>query len=161
MSHRIIVLSCRVEFGNARRRESVFPDDASHGPAALKGMLPANACVRREGEKREISAADLVPGNIVRPEAGDRVPVTDALSSRFMQKQTNPLTGKSRPVGKNTTALRTRNAVPGGRVNIAYTNTMVTHGLASIDGRWLHRNDTHNARELPLRSHRRLPGCRR
>ena len=47
--------------------------------AALKEMLPSRVRVRRQGEKLDIAAADLVPGDVVLLEAGDSVPADGRL----------------------------------------------------------------------------------
>ena len=46
---------------------------------ALKEMLPLRARVRRGGQKIDISATDLVPGDVVLLEAGDSVPADGRL----------------------------------------------------------------------------------
>ncbi|WP_261301800.1 cation-translocating P-type ATPase [Paenibacillus andongensis] len=61
----------------------------------------------RDGKQTEMSAAELIPGDIVSFEAGDRVPADIRLiSSRSLRVNEAALTGESLPIEKNESALR-------------------------------------------------------
>ena len=106
---------------------------AERSLAALKEMLPVKTRVRREGEKHEIAAEDLVPGDVVLLEAGDRVPADGRLFiAAGLEIDESALTGESQPVGKQTAALKTLEAPLGDRLNMAYMNTMLTRGRAEL-----------------------------
>jgi P-type Ca2+ transporter type 2C len=72
---------------------------------ALKEMLVTTAAVRRDGHAVELDAADLVVGDVVTLQAGDRVPADGRLlSSSGLEVQESSLTGEAQPVGKSATA---------------------------------------------------------
>ena len=100
---------------------------AEQSLVALKGMLPVKTRVRRDREKHEITAEDLVPGDVVLLEAGDRVPADGRLFiAAGLEIDESALTGESQPVGKQIATLVTPDAPLGDRVNMAYMNTMLT-----------------------------------
>lgn len=95
---------------------------------AIQSMLSSKAVVIRNGRKADITATELVPGDIVWLEAGDKVPADlRLLQSRNLYVQEAVLTGESVPVEKRSeTLLQT---VPlAERVNCAYSGTLVTQG---------------------------------
>ena len=101
---------------------------AENALAALKRLLATSARVIREGGRTTIPAADLVPGDIVLLDAGDKVPA-DLRLIRVHELQTDEamLTGESLPVAKQTHALP-EDSVLAERVNLAFTGTLVTRG---------------------------------
>lgn len=106
---------------------------AERSLAALKGMLPVNTRVRREGDEHEVAAEELVPGDVVLLEAGDRVPADGRLFiAAGLEIDESTLTGESQPVGKQTAALPTPDAPLGDRVNMSFMNTLVTRGRAEL-----------------------------
>ncbi|MCL1586891.1 MAG: HAD-IC family P-type ATPase, partial [Actinomycetia bacterium] len=71
--------------------------------ARLKELAAPNVCVRRDGSLTHIPAALLVPGDLVRVEAGDRVPADGALSSeQGLMVDESMLTGESVPIERAT-----------------------------------------------------------
>ena len=79
---------------------------ADNALAALKGMLASIVRVRRNGEVQEVPAAELVPGDIVLLEAGDRIPA----DGRFVMTAATAvdesmLTGESLAVDKQSEAV--------------------------------------------------------
>lgn len=105
---------------------------AEQSLAALRNMLPAMARVRRDGKAGTVAAEQLVPGDIVLLEAGDRVPADGRLVASFsVEVDESALTGESVPAGKHIDALA--EDVPlAERINMGYMNTMVTHGRAEL-----------------------------
>ncbi len=101
--------------------------------AALKGMLAARARVRRGGRVTEIDATQLVPGDIVLLEAGDRIPADGRLlAAHALEVDEAALTGESQAVGKSTAALDAADLPLGDRLNLLYMNTVVTRGRAEL-----------------------------
>ncbi|MBM3577783.1 MAG: calcium-translocating P-type ATPase, PMCA-type [Alphaproteobacteria bacterium] len=106
---------------------------AERSLAALKKMLPPRARVRRKSATCEISADDLVLGDVVLLEAGDRVPVDGRLwVAAGLEIDESTLTGESQPVGKQVAAVGSADTPLGDRSNMAYMNTMVTRGRAEL-----------------------------
>ena len=83
---------------------------------ALKKMLVTTATVRRDGRMVDLDAAELVAGDVVVLQAGDRVPADGRLlSSTGLEVQESSLTGEAQPVGKSATARSTPDAALGDR----------------------------------------------
>jgi Ca2+-transporting ATPase len=97
---------------------------------ALLQLAAPRAKVRRGGQAQSIPARDIVPGDIILLEAGDRVPA-DArlLESSNLKVNEAPLTGESMPVDKHTDVLRGDLSVADRR-NLVYMGTAVTYGRA-------------------------------
>ncbi|TXT17015.1 MAG: Ca2+-transporting ATPase [bacterium] len=101
--------------------------------AALKRMLAPLARVRRAGQVEEIAARELVPGDIVLLEAGDRVPADGRLVvAHNVEIDEAALTGESHAVGKDAAARVAETAPLAERMNMAFMNTVVTRGRAEL-----------------------------
>jgi potassium/sodium efflux P-type ATPase len=75
---------------------------AGKATEALKNMLPANARVIRDGNETQILAEDLVPGDVMIIEEGDKISADARLiASSDMQVNQSTLTGESNPIRKN------------------------------------------------------------
>ena len=100
---------------------------------ALKAMLPLRARVRRSGQKIDIPATDLVPGDVVLLEAGDLVPTDGRLwFASGLEVDESALTGESQPTTKQADTLHSLDAVLADRSNMVYLNTLVTRGRAEV-----------------------------
>ena len=100
---------------------------------ALKEMLPLRARVRRDGQKIDIPATALVPGDLVLIEAGDLVPADGRLwFAAGLEVDESALTGESQPASKQADALHSHESVLADRSNMVYLNTLVTRGRAEI-----------------------------
>lgn len=101
--------------------------------AALKGMLAANARVRRNNQLLELDATLLVPGDIVLLEAGDRIPADGRLIvAHNLEVEEAALTGESHAVGKSTAVIDLAEIPLGDRINLLYMNTVLTRGRAEL-----------------------------
>ncbi|MGE0082015.1 MAG: cation-transporting P-type ATPase [Thiohalomonadaceae bacterium] len=95
---------------------------------AVSGLLTPTCTVLRDGSRRVMPAEELVPGDVVILQSGDRVPADLRLfRSRELRIEEAALTGESVPVEKNTAAMDA-NAPIGDRLGMAYTGTLVTYG---------------------------------
>lgn len=95
---------------------------------ALKRMLSPTCKVVRQREPRKIRVKDLVPGDVVLLEAGDRIPADLRLfESVNLQVDEASLTGESVPVGKNVASLPADTVLPD-RANMVFSGTIVTYG---------------------------------
>ena len=98
---------------------------------ALKNMSAPHARVIRDGKEQIIDAADLVPGDIIKLEAGDFVPA-DArlLQSTSLKSEESALTGESVPSEKDANAEVTEKAPIGDRTNMVFSGCSITYGTA-------------------------------
>jgi Ca2+-transporting ATPase len=102
---------------------------AEKAMAALKKLAVPNVRVTRDGQVRETSARDLVPGDIILLEAGNLLPADcRLLESANLRIQEATLTGESEPVEKEITTLAGPDLPLGDRRNMAYMGTVVTYG---------------------------------
>lgn len=102
---------------------------AEKAMAALKRLSVPIVRVRRNGLLQEISARELVPGDVVLLEAGNAVPADlRIVESVNLRIQESALTGESEPVEKHTESLQQASVPLGDRRNMAYLGTVVTYG---------------------------------
>jgi Ca2+-transporting ATPase len=96
---------------------------------ALKQMAVAQAKAIREGSIRYISATELVPGDLVKMEAGDAVPADlRIIESVNLKLEEAALTGESHAIEKSTAPIELDDLPIGDRRNMAYKGTFVTYG---------------------------------
>jgi len=97
---------------------------------ALKKMLSPTSTVMREGHERDIPSRELVPGDILLLEAGDRIPADARLVEvPTLKCDEAALTGESVPVSKNAAALPEETTLSERR-NMVFAGTVVTYGRA-------------------------------
>ncbi|MBC7281833.1 cation-transporting P-type ATPase [Hoeflea sp.] len=95
---------------------------------SIRQMLAPHASVLRDGERQSVAGEDLVPGDIVLLEAGDKVPADLRLiRAHGLRIQEAILTGESVPVDKATAPVAAQSAL-GDRSCMAYSGTLVTSG---------------------------------
>jgi len=95
---------------------------------AVRGMLASRATVLREGERHQLDAHALVPGDIVLLEPGDKVPADLRLvRAKTLRATEAALTGESVPVDKQTQAVAV-DAALGDRHCMVYSGTLVAMG---------------------------------
>ena len=106
---------------------------AAESVAALQKMLLIHAHVRRGGERADIPAEELVPGDIVTFEAGDKVPADGRLVlAATLEIEEAALTGESTPVLKSVEPVTGEDVPLGDRVDMAYMNSTVTRGRGEM-----------------------------
>ncbi|HKZ26476.1 MAG TPA: cation-translocating P-type ATPase [Rubrobacteraceae bacterium] len=117
----IVVLNAALGFGQEYRAERAMD--------ALKRLSAPTVKVRRDGHVREVSARELVPGDVVLLEAGNLVAADGRLLEEMnLRVQESALTGESEPVEKDPVALEEEDPPLGERTNMVYSSTVVTKG---------------------------------
>ena len=98
---------------------------------SIRNMLSAEARTVRGGETRMIPAEQLVPGDVVILESGDKIPADLRLvDAKNLRTEEAALTGESVPADKGTDVVPA-NATVGDRENMAFSGTMVVSGRAT------------------------------
>ncbi|MBU1193150.1 MAG: cation-transporting P-type ATPase [Gammaproteobacteria bacterium] len=98
---------------------------------ALARAMKGFALVVRAGKKETIAATELVPGDLVLLQSGDKVPADlRLLRSRELQVDESALTGESVPVQKRPDRLA-QETLLADRNNMAYSSTLVTYGTGA------------------------------
>jgi Ca2+-transporting ATPase len=139
----IIVLNAGLGFSQEYRAEKAI--------AALRKFAVPQVNVRRNGQLLSISAAQLVPGDIVFVEAGNAVAADcRILESVGLQTLESALTGESEPIDKIAGALDVTNLALGDRRNMLYLGTFVTtgRGLAVVTATGMRTELGHVARMI-------------
>ncbi|MBQ8303527.1 MAG: cation-translocating P-type ATPase [Clostridia bacterium] len=99
---------------------------------ALKSLSAPHARVIRDGEEKIIDAADLVPGDIIKLEAGDFIPADARLiKSASLKSEESALTGESVPSEKDALEPVKEGAPLGDRSNMVFSGCSVTYGTAT------------------------------
>ncbi len=105
---------------------------AEQSAAALQSMLKIRARVRRDGREQLIDAEDLVPGDIVLLESGDKVPADlRLLRVAGLSADESFLTGESNAIEKQLTIIDDPDAPVGDRLNMAYAGSTILAGRAT------------------------------
>ena len=118
----ILVLNSSIGFWQELRAESEV--------RALASMSVPIARVRREGGESRLAATELVPGDIVHLESGDRVPADlRVLVSQALQVDESMLTGETEPVLKQAEPVA-KSSVVADRASMCFSGTFVTSGRA-------------------------------
>src|SRR5215218_6591037 len=101
---------------------------AERAVAALRAMSAAEASVVRDGERRSIPAAELVPGDVIVVEEGDTIPADARMvESTALQTSEASLTGESLPVSKDVGPIEEEVGL-GDRHNMIFSGTAATYG---------------------------------
>jgi Ca2+-transporting ATPase len=103
---------------------------------ALARVMTTEATVVRQGQARRVPASELVPGDIVNVEAGDKVPADlRVFSCVDLRVDESTLTGESVPVQKGSEVLE-RDTQVAERTNMMFASTLVTsgRGVAAVVG---------------------------
>ena len=106
---------------------------AAESVAALQKMLVVKAHALRGGAVTDIPAEDLVPGDVVSFEAGDKIPADGRLLiAATLEIEEAALTGESTPVPKVAQAVDGDAVALSDRVDMAYMNSTVTRGRGEM-----------------------------
>jgi P-type Ca2+ transporter type 2C len=106
---------------------------AAESVAALQKMLLIHAHARRGGQRVDIPAEEVVPGDIVTFEAGDKVPADGRLIvAATLEIEEAALTGESTPVLKSVEPVPGEDVPLGDRLDMAYMNSTVTRGRGEM-----------------------------
>ncbi len=116
----VVLLNATLGFFQEHRAEAAL--------AALKNMLAPMARVRRDGRPALIPAEELVPGDILLLEAGDRIPAdARVLDAHGAEVAEAALTGESHAVAKTPETVAEKSALAE-RHGMVFMNTVVTRG---------------------------------
>lgn len=121
----IVILNAAIGFTQEYRAEQAI--------AALKQLAVPTVQVRRDNHIKEISARELVPGDIVKLETGVLVPADGRLVEEVnLKTKEAALTGESESVEKTIEPLKGEDLPLGDRRNMVYMGTAVTYGRGTV-----------------------------
>lgn len=104
---------------------------AEQGTRALQKLLHIRASVLRDGEVLEVDAEEVVPGDVVLLESGNRVPADlRLLSAQGLEIDESLLTGESLPVAKDPAWTGEESAPMAERHNMGFAGSIVIRGRA-------------------------------
>ncbi len=116
----VAVINALIGFVQENKAEKAIDD--------LKDLLSPKAQVRRDGNRTDVPAEGLVPGDVVLLQPGDRVPADLRIfQADNLRVEESALTGEAMPSEKFTKALP-ENTMLGDRENMAFSGTTVTAG---------------------------------
>ena len=109
---------------------SIFQEwRAEKAMETLKSWMPEYAKVIRDGELKKIFVRDLVPGDVIVLEEGDRVPADARLIEAFDLWTNNvPLTGESEPQPRTTKPVKIVDTTYLDAPNLVFMSTSVAKG---------------------------------
>ena len=117
----IVLLNALLGFLQERKAEEAL--------SSLRKLSSPSARVLRDGALHNIAAQELVPGDVVELEAGDRVPADVRLISNFgLKAQEAALTGESTPVEKDAGAVLPNESTIAERINMVFMGTSAVAG---------------------------------
>ena len=120
----VVLLNATLGFVQEHRAENAL--------AALRQMLAPSARVRRDGVLQQVAASDLVPGDILLLEAGDRISAdARVLLASSAEVAEAALTGESQAVSKATNPVHRKSALAERR-SMVFMNTVVTRGRLEV-----------------------------
>lgn len=101
---------------------------AEKAMSALKDLATPKAKVKRDGQTKEIPSSELVPGDILVMESGDKIS-GDArvIETHDLQVNESLLTGESLPIKKHTAPIEESTPLAE-RKNMLYSGSLITHG---------------------------------
>lgn len=121
----VVLINATLGFRQEHRAETAV--------AALKRMLASSARVRRQGAVEQIDVTEVVPGDIVLVEGGDRIPADGlVVESHAVEVDESALTGESHAVEKCAGVVLPADTPLAERSNFAFMNTSVTRGRMEL-----------------------------
>ncbi|MEH0818685.1 MULTISPECIES: HAD-IC family P-type ATPase [unclassified Micromonospora] len=119
----VVVVNAAVGFLQESKAEAALD--------ALRSMVRTEAQVVRDGRRRPVPSDELVPGDLVLVEAGEKIPADLRLArAAELRADESALTGESLPVRKDEVAVPDETPVADRR-NVLYSGTLVTGGSAA------------------------------
>jgi Ca2+-transporting ATPase len=98
---------------------------------AIRGLIPMNAKVRREGQVKQIPVTDVVPGDVLILEAGDKVCADARVTTSFeLSVDNSSLTGESEPQLRSASSLTSPPRELVSCSNLVFAGTIVASGSA-------------------------------
>jgi len=98
---------------------------------ALRNMMVPECLVERDGQQHRVPSKQLVPGDIVVLESGDKIPADIRIfEANNLHIDESSLTGESVPIEKQIQPLSGDELVPGDQSNIGFSGTYLTQGTA-------------------------------
>lgn len=95
---------------------------------ALKKLTSLKATVVRDGTEKRILAKDLVPGDIIRLEEGEKIPADARLIEVIsLETHESALTGESTPIAKEINAIKEKKPIAE-QSNMIFSGTVITRG---------------------------------
>jgi Ca2+-transporting ATPase len=119
-----VVLNAAVGFAMDFRAERAL--------SSLKALAAPTARVRRDGQQAQILAKEVVPGDVLLVESGDRVPADGRLVQGAVEADESLLTGESAPVPKDARPLPQRQVSTADRKNELFAGTLLTRGAGTL-----------------------------
>lgn len=106
---------------------------ANNALKKLRELVQYKVLVKRDGKKRLVDSEDVVVGDVIYLEAGDRIQADGRIieSVEFLVNEA-PLTGESEPIQKTSEALPDEKIPVGDRTNMVFSGTTVTEGRAVV-----------------------------
>jgi Ca2+-transporting ATPase len=121
----VVLLNAVIGFVQENRAEASLD--------ALRRMLVLEVRVRRDGAMRTVPAAELVPGDVVAVEAGDRIPADGRLVEEVqLEVEEAALTGESLPVSKQVAPVEGSDVAIADRTSMVHMQTTVTRGRGEL-----------------------------
>ena len=106
---------------------------AEQALAALSAMQVPRVRIKRDGQVTEISAEELVPGDLVLLQEGDRIPADGRLVvAKSLNIEEAALTGESQPVEKIIAAISETDVPLGDRLNMVFMGTAINFGRGEM-----------------------------
>ena len=119
----VVVINALIGFAQEGKAESALE--------AIRQMLAPQALVMRDGHRISLPARELVPGDVVYLQSGDRVPADlRLLQTKGLRAQEAVLTGESLPVDKAVTPVASE-APLAERSCMAYSGTLIGAGVGA------------------------------
>ena len=119
----VIVLNALFAFLQERQAERAVE--------ALRAYLPQQVAVLRDGARRSVEARELVPGDVLLVEEGDRVSADARLIEGIVEVDLSTLTGESQPVVRTAVVTESRHAELLDAPDVVFSGSSVVSGQAT------------------------------
>lgn len=118
----IVIINATIGFFQQYKAEKTIEN--------LKKLIVPKSTVIRDGIQMEISSEELVPGDVIVLEAGDKVSADmRIIECENLEVNESALTGESLPISKNTDEIK-ENVALADQINCLFTGTQISNGTA-------------------------------